>query len=78
MAYMDMARGSPYVVPSCEKRVVPSMKKLVGFRYVLMRIVARGGQKCLMFSRAALRLRQLNALLASTKRTACVYSSFYA
>ena len=29
MAYMNMARGSPCVVPSCEKRVVP-VKRLVG------------------------------------------------
>ena len=35
-----------------------------------MRIVARGGHKLLIFSKAAWGFRELNALLASTNRTA--------
>ena len=51
--YMGIASGSPCVVPSCDSRMSPSTNSYVGARYVLMSIVASGGQNLLIFRRAA-------------------------
>ena len=50
MAYMAMASGSPWVVPSLEKMVSPLMYRLVSARYVLMRTFASAediSERCL-------------------------------
>ena len=74
IAYMGMANGSPYVVPSLEYSTSPSMNSLVGAIYELMRAVASGGQSLWMFSRTVSQLRELNVLLPSTSRMASVSS----
>ena len=51
-AYIGIANGSPCVVPSWEYKVKPSTKSSTSLRYVLMRAVAMGGQRALMFLRA--------------------------
>ena len=68
--YMAMARGSPWVVPSCDRMISPSMKSSVGLLYELIRIVAIGGQRRLILCKATCRLRVLNALVASTRSVA--------
>ena len=67
---MAVARGSPWVVPSCEKRVSPSIKREAFSLYVFVSIVASDGHNWWIFKIATLRLRELNALLASTRRAA--------
>ena len=44
----------------------------VGARYVLMSMVASGGQSLLIFRRATWRFKELKAFVASTRRTASV------
>ena len=69
---MAIAKGSPCVVPSCERMVSPLMKSSDGDLYVLMRIVARDGHKCFTFLRATSLFSELNALEASTNMIASV------
>ena len=75
-AYIGIANGSPWVVPSRDQTMFPSTKSLEGFLYVLMRMVAMGGQIRWIFCRVECLLRALKALLASTRRTPST-SSFW-
>ncbi len=75
-AYMAIARGSPRVVPSVDAiSPLPVMKSLIGALYVFTSTWASGGQMMLMLWRAAFRLMELKALVASTNRTASVLGS---
>ena len=67
---MGMASRSPWVVPSWERIASPSTNSSVGALYVLIKMVARGGQSVWILWRAAYLFRELNALLASTTSTA--------
>ena len=67
---MGMASGSPWVVPSWERIASLSTNSSVGALYVLIRMVARGGQSLRILWRAARLFRELNALLASARSTA--------
>ena len=70
IAYMGMARGSPCVVPSWEKRVQPSTKSWAESRYVLISMVAIAGHSLnVMEGRLPI---ELKALLASTSSTSSV------
>ena len=77
-AYKDMARGSPWVVPSSEISVMPSTNSSVGSRYILIKIFASAGQTIWMLQSATSLLRELKALLASTNRTASTSSEWKA
>ena len=75
IALIHMARGSPWVVLSCEGMTSPSMKRGALLQYVLTTIFAKGGQRLCMFFIAASLFRKLKTLLASTSSTASVWSS---
>ena len=51
-AYIGIDNGSPWVVPSRDQTMFPSTKSSEGFLYVLMRMVAMGGQIRWMVCRA--------------------------
>ena len=51
-AYMGIARGSPWVVPSWDSRESPSTNRSVGAWYVLTRAVAMDEHDLLIFCRA--------------------------
>ena len=53
----------------------PSMNSSFGARYVLMSMVASGGQSLLMCWSATWRIRELKAFVASTRRTALMSES---
>ena len=72
--YIAMAKGSPWVVPSCDGMTSPSMKRSMLDLYELMSIVAMVGQRRRMFCRATWRLMQLKAFVASTSSTASTLS----
>ena len=40
---MVIVRGSPYVVPSCDRMVSPLMKRLISNQYALVSTLARDG-----------------------------------
>ena len=65
IALIHMARGSPWVVLSCEGMTSPSMKRGALLQYVLTTIFAKGGQRLCMFFIAASLFRKLKSLLAS-------------
>ena len=44
-AKSGIVRGSPWVVPSSNLSLCPSTKSSEGSRYVLMKMVASGGQR---------------------------------
>ena len=72
MVYIAIARGSPWVVPSCENRVSPPYKQF----YAWPVCVHKGrGHSFMTLFRATLRLRELKALVASTIRKASVAGS---
>ena len=58
------------MVPSWERITSPSTNNSVGTLYVLIRMVARGGQSLWMLWRATCLFRELNALVASARSTA--------
>ena len=59
-AYMAIARGSPWMVPSVDEiSPLPAMIILTGALYVLIRICFRGGHSTLTLCRAALGFRML-------------------
>ena len=76
-AYIAIARGSPWVVPSVDSISPPPITySFTGARYVLLRTQAIGRHslsRLYMYS-AALRLMVLKAFVASTKRTASMSS----
>ena len=75
-AYIAIANGSPCVVPSLELiSPSPTMKSLIGTRYVLLRMVDIAGHVNWMLWRAACLLIELNAFDASTCRIASVSSN---
>lgn len=75
MAYIAMARGSPWVVPSLDGMHSPPIKSYGSERYVFVDTVPRAGQRLLMLASAAFLFKQLKALDASTSRTPSVDSS---
>ena len=54
-AYIGMAKGSPWVVPSCDRITPPSMYRLEGALYVLYRCGESSGQVNWMLCNATLR-----------------------
>ena len=62
-SYIAIAKGLPCVVPSCDRRVPLFTKKLVKAMYVLMRMVATGGQRRLMFCIAIWWFRELKVFV---------------
>ena len=68
MPYMDMARGSPWVVPSLEYTVSPSMNKEASPLYMLVVTTANDGHSEWMLTRAALRFKELKVLVTSTSK----------
>ena len=69
-AYIGMAGGSPWVVPSTS----PSTYNSEGALQVLMRAVARERERLWMLCRAVCKSRELKALLALPSRRASVSS----
>ena len=69
-AYIGMAKGSPWVVPSCDRITSPSMYRSEGALYVLYRTVESSGQVNWMLCNAT--FRELKALLASMRSTASI------
>ena len=69
-AYIAMTRGSPCVVPSCERMYSPPMNSLALPRYMFVSTGARIGHRIWTFFKAACLLRELKAFDASTSNTA--------
>ena len=76
MGYIATARGSPWVVPSIEYSISPSIYSSTLGLHVLVRIVARGGHRQCMLRRAACWFWLLKALLASASKTPSVSLSW--
>ena len=75
MAYIAIARGSPWVVPSCEDKVSPLINKSMSDLYVFTRALDNRGHSFMTLFRATFRLRELKALVASTVKNASVVGS---
>ena len=72
--YIGIASGSLWVVPSVDRSVLSPTNSSVALLYVLIKTVAIGGHTYLMLWRGHFLFRELNALDASTIRTALVSS----
>ena len=68
--YMDIARGSPCVVPSFDRIVSSSMNISALSLYMFVIITASEGHREWMLISGAFRLSELKALFASTNRMA--------
>ena len=74
-AYIAIARGFPWVVPSLDSISPPPITyNFTGAQFVLLRTQAIGGHSLSMLYSAALRLMVLKSFVASTKRTASMSS----
>ena len=75
-AYIAIANGSPWVVPSLESiSPSPTIKSLIGAWYVLLSMVDIAGHMTWMLWRAACLFMALKTFEASTSRIASVWSN---
>ena len=65
-AYIGIANGSPWVVPSHDNMSSPATKRRTGFQYVLTIPGCSSGHSFWMLAMQADLLRQLNASASST------------